>query len=124
MPAIPKGAKTPADRKQSDNVKSPEKPDGWDLLRDPMDIEYAEQMELMAIFAEIEVHDNQVEINAQSLRTIGVAADMLQNKFAKDPTKFRAWIKELPFMKTTTERLLPLMLWYMDTSGEAPSSAS
>jgi len=123
MPKIPEGAKTPSDRKKSENVKPPKRPEGWELLRDPMDIDYSEHAEFVSVLAGITMRGSQVALTTKNLKSIGALAGLLQTQFANESTAFRAWMKELPFAEATG-RLIPLVYEYADALGEAPSSAT
>lgn len=126
MPDIPEGAKRPEDHKpsQASLVKPEEHPDGWDLLREPIDLEFWEVTDFMALAAEIKVRGEQVELNVSTLRTIGKIAKIMQTEFAKNSPNFKAWLKSHGDFSATAEALLPLIFEYVNALGEANSSES
>lgn len=126
MPEVPKGAKTPTDRQpaQSELIKPQETPEGWDLLRPPIDVDYWEQAELMSAAAEVKTRGSQVTLTAGNLKIIGRCVRLLQEELALDSTAFRTWVRSLGSFEAATEKLLPLLFAYVNALGEADSSAS
>jgi hypothetical protein len=126
MPEIPEGARVPSDHlsAQSALIKPETHPNGWDLLRDPSDVEYWEYTDLVSIVAEIKVRGERVEITASALKKVGAAVKELQTVFAKNSVEFRDWIRSLGPFDVATAELLPLIFEYVNALGEADSSAS
>lgn len=126
MPKVPEGAKTPTDRKPSqvDLIKPEEHPDGWDLLRNPIDVEYWEQADIISAVAEVKTRGEVIELTARNLKTIGVVARLLQTVFAVDSNAFREWVRSHGSFEDATVKLLPLVYAYVNALGEADSSAS
>lgn len=122
---IPEGARKPEDRKpsQAAALKPDAQPEGWDLLRPPIDLEFWEITDFLALVAEIKVRGDQVELNTSSMRTIGKIAKILQVEFAVSSATFKQWLKEGSFEDRAT-KLLPLIFAYASELGEAETSAS
>lgn len=118
----PKGAKQPADR-QSSFVKPEEHSEGWDLLRPPLDLEFWEVTEFMAIVAKVKMRGETFDLNASGLRVIGDIAKQLQTVVANNSAEFRAWFKQGDFSDQAS-RILPLAMEYAGALGEATSSES
>lgn len=123
---IPEGAKAPQDRKpsQASLVKPEEHPDGWDLLRPPIDLEFWEVTDFMALAAEIKTRGSVVELNVSTLRTIGKIAKIMQTEFAVSSPKFKEWLKSHGEFAKSADALLPLIFAYVNALGEASSSES
>lgn len=126
MPEIPEGAKSPSDRlpAQSELIKPETNPEGWDLLRKPMDVDYWEQAELMSAVAEVKTRGDQIELTARTLRAIGKCVRLMQEDLAVDSTAFRTWLRSLGNFEAATEKVLPLLYAYVNALGEADSSSS
>ncbi|GIT80179.1 hypothetical protein LLS1_18480 [Leifsonia sp. LS1] len=126
MPDIPEGARVPDDHKiaQSELIKPEEHPAGWELLRDPSDIEYWEYTTLVALVAEIKTRGDRIEMTASLLKKVGLVVKELQTVFARNSAEFREWIRSFGGFDTATVELLPLIFAYVNALGEADSSAS
>ena len=126
MTTIPDGAKRPDDHKpsQASLIKPDEYPDGWDLLRPPIDLEFWEIADFMALASEIRVRGEVIELNVSTLRTIGKIAKIMQTEFAKNTPAFKEWLKSHGEFSKTADALLPLIFAYVNALGEANSSES
>jgi hypothetical protein len=125
MPEIPEGAKTPTDHQppQSSSVKPPERPEGWELLREPIDAEFWEVADFTSAIANIKTNGERVELNAKNLKTVGDVAKQLQTVFAKNSEEFRTWARQGGF-EAATPKLVNLAFAYANALGEADSSGS
>lgn len=123
-PTIPEGARVPQDHQsQIGSVKPTEHAVGWELLRPPIDLEFWEITEFLALSSEIKVRGDQVELNSSAIRTIGKIAKMMQTELAVQTAAFKAWLREGDFEEQAT-KLLPLIFEYAGALGEVESSAS
>ncbi|MBN9209356.1 MAG: hypothetical protein J0H96_11920 [Microbacterium ginsengisoli] len=122
MPKIPEGAKTPTDHLPA--IQPESQPEGWELLRPPIDVEFYEQAELVATVAKIKTRGAQIDLTSSNISTIGKVAKLLQLEFAVDSNAFREWIRSKGDFTAATETLLPLIYAYVNALGEAESSAS
>ncbi|WP_213816225.1 hypothetical protein [Glaciihabitans sp. dw_435] len=120
MPEIPEGAKAPKDH-QSVHVKPEQHPDGWELLRDPVD---TEEWETAALTAAVMSLSGETRMTAsQMLEMHGVLVKTMQTELAVNATAFRTWIKSFPFADRY-EKVIMLAGAYMAALGEADSSAT
>jgi len=126
MPNVPARAKTPTDRepKGAARVRPAEHPDGWELLRPTLDVEYWEQADVMAAAARVKTRGDQITLTATNLKVIGQLAKLLQEEFAVDSSAFREWVRSHGSFEDATGPLLTLAFAYVTELGEADSSAS
>jgi hypothetical protein len=126
MPKIPEGATVPQDHKvsQAHLVKPEEHPDGWELLRPPIDLEFWEVTEFMALASEVKMRGEVIELNVSTLRTVGKLAKIMQVEFAKNSPAFKDWLKGHGEFTKVAEALLPLIFAYVNALGEVGSSES
>lgn len=122
MPDIPAGAKTPSDH-QSAQIKPEEVPDGYELLRPPIALEFWEVTDFMALVSSIRTNGSTVEMTSKNIAVIGRIAKILQEEFALDSQVFRAWLKQGTF-EDAAVRLTPVLYAYAAALGEAGSSGS
>lgn len=122
MPEIPENAKKPADR-QSAIVKPEEHPDGWDLLRLPIDTEEWETADLIATLSQIKTSGESIVLSGAAIRAVGQVTKTLQLELAKNSQEFRTWIKGFSY-EDRAVKVLTLGFAYMAALGEADSSAS
>lgn len=118
---IPEGAKRPDDH-QVAAVRPAEHPEGWDLLRPPIDLEFWEVTDFTSLVMSIPSRGEKIVLDAAGLRAIGIVVKTMQEVFAKDSTKFRDWLRAAGDFTQTAERVLPLIFAYAGELGEALGS--
>lgn len=122
MPDVPKGAKKPKDHQSIALKPDDDRPEGWDLLRPPIDLEFWEVTDFTALVANIKTRGDAIEINASNMRAIGGVVKQLQQVFALDSTAFRTWLREKGPLDEQATALLPLIFQYASALGEVLSS--
>ncbi len=118
MPKIPDWAKQPSDH-QAAQIKPEVHAEGWDLLRNPIDLEFWEVTDFTALVAEIPVRGEKVKLDAEGLRAVGKVVKTMQEVFAKNSTDFRTWVRSGSNFTESAEKLLPLIFEYGAALGEA-----
>jgi hypothetical protein len=122
MPEVPDGAKQPSDH-QSKAIKPETHADGWDLLRPPIDLEFWEASEIMALAAGIKVRGDEVDLTTANLQVIGKVVKELQQTAALDSNAFKQWLSAGPFTDQVS-RVVPLAFEYAAALGEVDGSSS
>ena len=117
----------PQDRlpKQSELLaaEAAERPDGADLLRKPIDVDFDEEAEFLAVLSKLKIRGDSVSLTTANISALGSIAKHLQNVLAISSVDFRAWTKEKPFTDRAGD-IAVLATWYAGELGEDDSSAS
>jgi hypothetical protein len=123
MPEIPEGAAKPQDH-QSAAVKPREYPNGWELLRNTVDLEFWEVTDFLAATAKMKQRGNSVELTAANLGAVGQIVKQMQEVFAVDSAEFKKWLRDLGDFEAQATAVIPLAVEYAAALGEAVGSAS
>lgn len=124
MPAVPKTAKTPADRKPKAaevETPSPEEVPGWDLMKPMSDIPVWEQTPLLALLQDALDDGDDAEAGKKSF-SVNVIGEMSKAMipYAKDEAAYTKFVSGTGAM----ERAMNLAMAWVGQMGEFASSES
>lgn len=117
----------PQDRlpKQSEILaaEAAERPEGAELLRLPIDVDFDEEAEFLAVLSKLKIRGDTVSLTTTNISALGSIAKHMQNVLAVNSVDFRAWTKAKPFTERAGDIAI-LATWYAGELGEGDSSAS
>lgn len=123
MPAVPKNAKTPADRQpkaiEVETPLSPEETPGWDLMKDMADIPVWDQTPLLAMLQEA-FDDGEEAENGNKSFSVNIVGDLAKALIphAKDVDAYTAFVSG----PGALERAMGLAMAWVGQMGEFVSS--
>jgi hypothetical protein len=132
----PAAAKEPSDRRPSaDELRAEalnERPDGADLLRDPLTLRSRDRAKILGLGAQMSqdsaaysggLNDDATAADQLQAVTVGLELvtridEMLEEEFALDPAEYGSWATVAGGGPSPDERIVTLFSWYAGVLGE------